>query len=733
MAQYTMDDYIEELLAEFEPQQQDNFFGLDNHAPAPVRPPVGDLWVELLDDAKTQFEVDGAATVFSTFRVEAEDPLQIGDVDVAPGIEVRGGRMALDARMTDGRAAQILATIPDTDFILRVKFLRERAEGDWTAEDKLDPVRAGRARGQGVVTVNRNTRPGALTGLDRPYYENGYPVTAVVYGLYTIRNPDPNNLQPLRDGDFNCVAQRVVEHFEGALRGHGLTPTRRQKIAGWEERVHDTGATVDDVAELEKILKRSIILTDIAGEEIFNSGKYQGQHRQVELIVHNGHAWPRDLHFPQAREVNIYEGDVWSAIQEATHDEPTAVWVLGGQEKQLSADQFVLQDGRTFRTQQKHDDIVRACAALGAEDLADRVFGENHAASVVARERNEWKPTPASILDDVQKSCVEHGHGGLWNAAQYHVNEIVSIDMKSCYPASFTGQGECQPYFERFGHPRSRMTRVAVNGPLPGNIGTGFAQVRTWAFNEKCHPLIAAWDGKHLAEQGWVPTALLAYMLECDILTHLEVTEALIAFKKQTEVWLPENRDQACSVIGKFTQGAKTDGKRLTRRLVTDQGELEYLVRDCRQNGTLVGAPERCPLGHILTYYDGSQPQYTHLRASMLAYAHINLLSMLQRFTAEEAVRVATDSLYVKTDAMYKLQAVTAFVPKLKCHCGGSLCIDCLLDEEYQPPVLPAQWRDKGEQLCPPQDHAAYEPEHWQGNNDIQDSTDLRFDDPLTT
>ena len=59
----------------------------------------------------------------------------------------------------------------------------------------------------------------------------------------------------------------------------------------------------------------------------------------------------------------------------------------------------------------------------------------------------------------------------------------------------------------------------------------------------------------------------------------------------------------------------------------------------------------KCELGHILTYYDGSQPQFAHLRASMLAYAHINLLSMLSRFEPDEAVRVATDSIYVKKTA----------------------------------------------------------------------------------
>ena len=60
----------------------------------------------------------------------------------------------------------------------------------------------------------------------------------------------------------------------------------------------------------------------------------------------------------------------------------------------------------------------------------------------------------------------------------------------------------------------------------------------------------------------------------------------------------------------------------------------------------------RCPLGHILSYYDGSQPQYAHLRASMLACAHINLISMLRRFRLEEAVRVATDSIYILKTAL---------------------------------------------------------------------------------
>ncbi|KAK3794882.1 hypothetical protein RRG08_001030 [Elysia crispata] len=202
------------------------------------------------------------------------------------------------------------------------------------------------------------------------------------------------------------------------------------------------------------------------------------------------------------------------------------------------------------------------------------------------------------------------------------------------------------------------MARVAVNGPLPNDIGTGFAQVRSWQFAADLHPVVAAWFGSHFQEKQWVPTALLAYMVETGLLTKLQVAEAIVAFKKQTEVWLPASRDQACSVIGKFTQGAKADGRRLTRRLVADQGELDFLVRDCRQSGTLVGATEQ---------------------SRLVGSSH----------------------------------TTTAASPSLP---------------------TSGLWRDKGETIFSPQDHAAYEPkpEHWGASNDVADSTAPSHADLLT-
>ncbi|MEW8689366.1 MAG: hypothetical protein AB2556_26380 [Candidatus Thiodiazotropha sp.] len=51
----------------------------------------------------------------------------------------------------------------------------------------------------------------------------------------------------------------------------------------------------------------------------------------------------------------------------------------------------------------------------------------------MAEKKNSWKPTSASLLPDIQKACVEHGHGRLWNWMGYDTREVVSIDMKAPY------------------------------------------------------------------------------------------------------------------------------------------------------------------------------------------------------------------------------------------------------------------------------------------------------------
>lgn len=132
---------------------------------------------------------------------------------------------------------------------------------------------------------------------------------------------------------------------------------------------------------------------------------------KVELIVHNSHAWSKYLHFPQSREVCIFDGDVWQAIREATQGEPLAVWLVGGQDRWLSVNQLVLQDGRIYRTWEAHEGLQAICAKLGDPVLGDRAFRENHATSIMAKEKNAWKPTFFQTSRRASWSTVTAGSG----------------------------------------------------------------------------------------------------------------------------------------------------------------------------------------------------------------------------------------------------------------------------------------------------------------------------------
>ncbi|MCU7846333.1 MAG: AAA family ATPase, partial [Candidatus Thiodiazotropha sp. (ex Monitilora ramsayi)] len=68
------------------------------------------------------------------------------------------------------------------------------------------------------------------------------------------------------------------------------------------------------------------------------------------------------------------------------------------------------------------------------------------------------------------------------------------------------------------------------------------------------------------------------------------------------------------------------------------------------------------------------------------------------------------------------------------CNCGKYMCVPCLLEGEWQPPVAPAKWRDKAERPYMPQEHAAYfpRPEFEKQEKNLPLSTAPHFNDPLT-
>jgi len=121
----TMDELIEEILAEYDdserrvPRPQRLFIDLDSQILHPVR----------LERRQRRVEVNGATAVFTTCRVEVKHPLDIGDIEIVDCMHARASQLALDACVTDQRAAQILAALLKGEFLLRIKFMRSAFVG----------------------------------------------------------------------------------------------------------------------------------------------------------------------------------------------------------------------------------------------------------------------------------------------------------------------------------------------------------------------------------------------------------------------------------------------------------------------------------------------------------------------------------------------------------------------------------------------------------------------------
>ena len=86
----------------------------------------------------------------------------------------------------------------------------------------------------------------------------------------------------MKYASLNCVADRATKHFTDALRGNKLTDLRRKKINQWGLTVKESGATIQYVAELERILKFPILVPTITGKLLYEP-KYKSRGSPIKI------------------------------------------------------------------------------------------------------------------------------------------------------------------------------------------------------------------------------------------------------------------------------------------------------------------------------------------------------------------------------------------------------------------------------------------------------------------
>ena len=106
--------------------------------------------------AKAKHQQEGAAHVFSSWRLESHDPYDIGDADVSDNIRVRGGNIIRDYTMTTKRATDLLKRVQG-EYIVKVKFIREQEPDKWVVEDGFVPLKKDKKRGGEVFEVSPRT------------------------------------------------------------------------------------------------------------------------------------------------------------------------------------------------------------------------------------------------------------------------------------------------------------------------------------------------------------------------------------------------------------------------------------------------------------------------------------------------------------------------------------------------------------------------------------------------
>ena len=122
--------------------------------------------VELLSNAKAEFQIDEAVSVHLTW-----------------GTEKREGVICRYRRRKGGEDSYRFAR---SQISFKGYVFQYLAEGEMIVKDKFDPVREAQTRGQQTVVTVRITRPSVLTGIDNIYYGlllNAYPVTAIICGV----------------------------------------------------------------------------------------------------------------------------------------------------------------------------------------------------------------------------------------------------------------------------------------------------------------------------------------------------------------------------------------------------------------------------------------------------------------------------------------------------------------------------------------------------------------------
>lgn len=493
---------------------------------------------------------------------------------------------------------------------------------------------------------------------------------AVLMALVPMAAPGP--WLPMRAGEVNCVAHLVRKYYEG-LKPSKEVRAKLEAIDAFEAAHRAGGVVPADLAPLGKRLRASFAFWGAGDEMLERVGEHDPKSKTFHFTRHNGHCWNRDA-LPKMPGLE-------SRALVVVPDEKTALEELLGREKSWILEQVaplmapgemawkvgpeVLTAGGTiYRPAElaaKMEEAVRAegitaeaaPAALlelgGPQAFRFRRWSDANGLRRVAGELSE---AMADAQVETRGWNTEARYETTWGEERGPLGEETpctshyELDMRAAYlccedPAGGRTKSDCEPYLRayRMPHADGRMTWSAVTDlsqveKLPGS----FVRFGSWRFAG--HDYLRAFEA-HLEEhRGMMPTPLAVALWRLGFLAEHTLVAVATSFEAAPLLrFLPGEEDKVLSIrfVGSCAHKARTSV------VFSDPEEAKHYHRVMAEKGCRPMAWAGGGL-QALEYDDPEGgAKYPHVRAYVLAYMHIAVLSKLA--ACPGAVRVATDSI----------------------------------------------------------------------------------------
>jgi hypothetical protein len=459
----------------------------------------------------------------------------------------------------------------------------------------------------------------------------------------------------------------MLPHFTGKKkkakrRGH---KDPLQVLREFEAKYHDTGVIPEDVWDLEKPLDGKIIFYDVLENVIAESDLPAGNRKIYRLMRHNAHCDDMDTapKFPEEHARTelvlmnlppLMKGE--DALEKnLRYLKEEGIFPSNGRRVWAVGREIVSSDGVIYRTAIDNNELRGAALkeSVDFEDIKMRVGGVLSFRFGCWVKANGLRPVRRSLAKDMEAAQVE---SKVWISPEpYVAGECYELDMRAAYlgcedpELGRTGSASI-PYMKKYLMPRADngMDWCQVESlDQVVDIAGSFVRFEMWQF---VGPDYLSLFEQHLREKGIMPTPLAIALRDLGFLVDHKLCGVAIPIEAAPLLKFLDARDELLGEENKFLSHRFVGSciKRSRNSLVLcDEQEAIYFHNLLLRKGM---GPRMKSVDGVwsIGYHEDAPRQYPHVRAYVLAYMHIALLTKLKE--CPTAVRIATDSITLRRE-----------------------------------------------------------------------------------